>query len=243
MLESTALYLHCEKTPLIASLLIVPSEEATSSTTEWWMIALWSATYFELSIFLGYYEVLATGGYYFKTNGSVVPFVASSLANWQHDTKENGSILVTGVNMKRANVSTERLLNQYRRDHSHNLWGFHSAAASLRGFMPINPLHVKNPMSQRNEDRNMHRFASYVVEEDVKARQQKGHATSESDHAVHEDTSNRSNILIQGLLLQHREIFVDFDAAVILLVLQRIINKDQEFCRQSSKIEVVMITQ
>ncbi|KAL9543930.1 hypothetical protein MBANPS3_007883 [Mucor bainieri] len=110
---------------------------------------LQSATYFELSIFLGYYEILTTGGYYCKSGGPVIPFLGSSLANWQHDALDGGSILVTGANMKHSVQSSERLLNQYCKRNAHNLWGFHSAATHLRSFTPINPLYLKNHASQR----------------------------------------------------------------------------------------------
>ncbi|KAF1796343.1 hypothetical protein FB192DRAFT_1264799, partial [Mucor lusitanicus] len=89
--------------------------------------------YFELSIRIGHFEVLATGGFWGPLDGfQLVPFLGSSaISNLPSVIKENvdnphTNTIFVNSNSSEQPVITTRIMNQCLKSHSTRKWAFHS---------------------------------------------------------------------------------------------------------------------
>ncbi|KAI8973631.1 hypothetical protein BDF20DRAFT_907120 [Mycotypha africana] len=116
--------------------------------------------FMEISIFAGYYELLVVAGYIHK-HGSITPFLGSSVGNFKLDEDTTTCIKVPALASEF--ICTKRLLNQYVKRRSHNLWGFHCARSFAGGIYPISPIELMNHASQKARMLNNHHFNSVVL--------------------------------------------------------------------------------
>lgn len=101
----------------------------------------------EISIYFGMIELLIVGGYIF-TGGDLVPFLGSSLGNFEFQDESTCGIWIPAA--QQPYMNTERLLNQYFKNCSYKLWGYHCLHSYLKKFMPIIPVHFYGHASQKH---------------------------------------------------------------------------------------------
>ncbi|KAL7311975.1 hypothetical protein PS15m_009680 [Mucor circinelloides] len=103
--------------------------------------------YFEMTIRLGYMELLANSGFFGSLDGvSFTPFLGSSLPNLPNaitsniNTSSSYSIFISKTICQQ--VYQERILNQYFKRDSTNKWHFQSKRYDEQGFTTAHPLHL-----------------------------------------------------------------------------------------------------
>lgn len=114
----------------------------------------------EIPVFIGHYELLITGGYIHRL-GSMTSFLGSSVK--ELEIREDATTLTKVPAVASGYINTKRLLNQYLKRHSHQLWGFHCARTFTKGFYPIPPVNFMNHASQKSEKLTNHHFTSAVL--------------------------------------------------------------------------------
>lgn len=114
----------------------------------------------EVSVFIGHYEFLAVGGY-IKIHDNLLPFLGSSLGKFNLGAETATDIMVPTTAV--ASVRTERLLNQYIKRKSHELWSVHAQGSFMKGFYPISPISFVDHPSQRYKRPTNHHFTSQVL--------------------------------------------------------------------------------
>lgn len=114
----------------------------------------------EVSVFIGHYEFLAVGGY-LKIHDNLLPFLGSSLGKFNLGEETSTDIMVPATAV--ASVRTERLLNQYIKRKSHELWSVHAQGSFMKGFYPISPISFADHTSQRHKHLTNHHFTSQVL--------------------------------------------------------------------------------
>lgn len=114
----------------------------------------------EVSIFITLYELLVVGGYVIKDN-MIILLLDSSLGSLDLPDSTSNNIIIPISRLQV--IKTERLLNQYFKRCSFNLWGYHSMLSVTRGFMPIIPVSYMSHYSQKHRNTNMHHLASKVL--------------------------------------------------------------------------------
>ncbi|EIE90149.1 hypothetical protein RO3G_14860 [Rhizopus delemar RA 99-880] len=114
----------------------------------------------EISVYFGMIELLIVGGYVF-TGGDLVPFLGSSLGNFEFQDESTCEILIPTT--QQPYMNTERLLDQYFKHCSYKLWGYHCLNSYLKKFMPIIPVHFYGHASQKHKAFNIHHFASELL--------------------------------------------------------------------------------
>lgn len=122
-----------------------------------------SANFYELSVHWGFYEILATGGYYSVGASESQPFLSSSIPGWEFGETKSSIIYVTERQDFWELIRTERLLNQYMKRDAHRPWGFHCVQHYIKGFTPILPLHFIDHESQKLRQVNVHHLASKLL--------------------------------------------------------------------------------
>lgn len=102
--------------------------------------------YHELSVRIGYLEILATGGFWGAvSDNTLVPFLGSSLsllpAALSQDVTSKQSYQIF-VNMEEPvdTVCTNRIMNQYLKKQSTMKWAYHSNVFYKSNFYPANPI-------------------------------------------------------------------------------------------------------
>lgn len=110
----------------------------------------------ETSIYFGMTELLMVGGYVF-TGGDLIRFLGSSLGNFEFQDQS------TCETAQQPYMNTERLLNQYFKDCSYKLRGYHSLHSYLKKFIPIIPVHFYGHTSQKHKAFNIYHFASELL--------------------------------------------------------------------------------
>ncbi|CAO3633895.1 unnamed protein product [Mucor fragilis] len=102
--------------------------------------------YFELSVRIGHFEVLATGGFWGSLDGfQLVPFLGSAISSLPTVIKEDvdsphTNTIFVNCNPSEQPVITTRIMNQYLKSHSTKKWAFHSSKFHSNEFFPANPL-------------------------------------------------------------------------------------------------------
>lgn len=114
----------------------------------------------EISIYFGMIELLLVGGYVF-TAGSIIPFLGSSLGNLEFQDQSTCDILVPTT--QQSYLNTEWLLDQYFKDCSYKLWGYHCLYSYVKKLTPIIPVHFYGHASQKHKEYNIYHFASELL--------------------------------------------------------------------------------
>ncbi|CAO3657394.1 unnamed protein product [Mucor hiemalis] len=104
--------------------------------------------FFEVSVILhGCVELLAVGGLVALKGKPVDAFLGSSVKPLKNSSVVDGDLLSSKIFIYKHDqqvIRSERLLRQYYKEDSCNLWSFHLQATHDMGFFPINPLNAGN---------------------------------------------------------------------------------------------------
>ncbi|CEP17438.1 hypothetical protein [Parasitella parasitica] len=114
----------------------------------------------EISIFIGHYEFLVVSGF-LNRNGTLMPFLGSSMHKF--NLREEVSTRIDVPTTASPNVRTIRLLSQFVKRRSHELWGIHCLRSYLQGFYPISAVSFSNHLSQKHKQINNQHFTSQVL--------------------------------------------------------------------------------
>lgn len=102
--------------------------------------------FYEISIILhGCVELLAVGGVVVVRGEPADAFFGSSIKPLKDNNLIDGDRLTNSVYIKsnlQEIVRSERLLRQYYKRDSCNMWSFHLSSTHAAGFFPVNPLRV-----------------------------------------------------------------------------------------------------
>ncbi|KAI8143237.1 hypothetical protein BJV82DRAFT_105430 [Fennellomyces sp. T-0311] len=110
-------------------------------------------SFYELSIFVGHMELLVVGGFWGRCSGAsrrdIHPFLGSSIPSIPKNMKQQRRTtdIYTLVQAPCTSTGT-RLLRQYAKLQSGNMWSFSSLRFATKGFYPVNPLSYKSHTSQ-----------------------------------------------------------------------------------------------
>lgn len=91
-----------------------------------------------------------------------MPFLGSSLGKFNLEEESTTEIMIPTTAI--ASIRTERLLNQYIKRKSHELWSVHAQSSFMKGFYyPISPISFADHTSQRHKHLTNHHFTSQVL--------------------------------------------------------------------------------
>ncbi|KAI9480821.1 MAG: hypothetical protein EXX96DRAFT_634515 [Benjaminiella poitrasii] len=105
-------------------------------------------------------QLLMVGGYVF-IGGNLVPFLGSFLENFEFQDESSCEILIPTA--QQPYMNTERLLDQYFKNCSYQLWSYHCLHSYLKKFIPIIPVHFYGHASQKHKTFNIYHFASELL--------------------------------------------------------------------------------
>ncbi|KAG1150894.1 hypothetical protein G6F37_003333 [Rhizopus arrhizus] len=160
LVTSFGRFAHCQPLSIDCAHIIYTSDVSTIPIAKIQKKNTLNKVFKELSIFIGLYMLLIVGGCAFKDN-MTTPLLGSSLRSL--DLPDSNSSNIT-VSISRSQViKTVRLLNQYFKRCSFNLWGYCSMFSFSGGFIPIMPADYLKRCSQENRNTSMHHLASKML--------------------------------------------------------------------------------
>ncbi|KAG1126590.1 hypothetical protein G6F42_007666 [Rhizopus arrhizus] len=95
------------------------------------------------------------------TGGNLVPFLGSSLGNFEFQDESTCEMLIPTA--QQPYMNTERLLDQYFKNCLYKFWGYHCLHSYLKKFMPIIPVHFYGHASQKHKAFNIYHFVSELL--------------------------------------------------------------------------------
>ncbi|CAO3619999.1 unnamed protein product [Mucor hiemalis] len=120
-----------------------------------------STQFQEISIFIGFYELLVTSGY-IAIDSLITPFLGTAITSHAQLNEQHTEDIYLCNNVPTV-TNTARLLRQYLKHQSHMPWGFYSASAFAKGFTPVVPIAYLNHVSQKKKGITVHHFASKLL--------------------------------------------------------------------------------